>query len=52
MDNSGQGFTVLVVDDSPVYRRLVQDTLALQQYSILLAKNGHEALELFAQHLP
>lgn len=52
MDNSGQGFEVLVVDDSPVYRKLVETTLSSQQYSILLAKDGREALELFAQHLP
>jgi diguanylate cyclase (GGDEF)-like protein len=52
MDDSGRGFTVLVVDDSPVYRKLVQDTLSSQQYSILMAKDGREALALFAEHLP
>jgi two-component system, cell cycle response regulator len=52
MDSSGQGYEVLVVDDSPVYRKLVETTLSSQQYSILLAKDGREAMELFAQHLP
>jgi len=44
--------SVLVVDDSPVYRKLVEQTLEDQPYSPVFAKNGREALELYAQHVP
>ena len=43
---------VLVVDDSPVYRKLVEHALEDGGYSPLFAKNGREALELYAQHCP
>ena len=43
---------VLVVDDSPVYRKLVEHTLEDGGYAPLLAKSGREALELYAQHAP
>ena len=44
--------TVLVVDDSPVYRKLVEQILQEERYTILLAKDGNEALRIFAQHRP
>lgn len=44
--------TILVVDDSPVYRKLVQHTLQSERYTVLLAKHGNEALGLFVQHHP
>jgi two-component system chemotaxis response regulator CheY len=47
-----QDLRVLVVDDSPVYRRLVEHALESNPYSLLFAKSGREALELFARHLP
>jgi diguanylate cyclase (GGDEF)-like protein len=43
---------VLVVDDSPVYRKLIEHTLEDGGYAPLFAKNGREALELYAQHAP
>jgi diguanylate cyclase (GGDEF)-like protein len=43
---------VLVVDDSPVYRKLIEHTLEDGGYSPLFAKSGREALELYAQHAP
>jgi len=43
---------VLVVDDSPVYHRLVSDALCYQPYSLLQATSGSEALDLFAKHSP
>jgi two-component system, cell cycle response regulator len=43
---------VLVVDDSPVYRKLVEHALEDQAYSPLFAKNGQEALALYAKHAP
>jgi len=45
-------FPVLVVDDSPVYRKLVEHALEDQAYSPLFAKNGQEAMELYAKHAP
>jgi len=43
---------VLVVDDSPVYRKLVEHALEDQAYAPVFAKNGKEAMELYAQHAP
>jgi two-component system cell cycle response regulator len=43
---------VLVVDDSPVYRKLIEHTLEDGGYAPLFAKNGREALKLYAQHAP
>src|ERR1700685_378932 len=47
-----QDLQVLVVDDSPVYRKLVEHAMEVEPYSLLFAKSGHEALELYARHLP
>jgi two-component system cell cycle response regulator len=51
-DAAVQDLQVLVVDDSPVYRKLVEHALEGNPYSLLFAKSGREALELFARHLP
>jgi two-component system, cell cycle response regulator len=45
-------FKVLVADDSAVYRKLVEQTLHQDQYSLLLAKTGQAAIEIFEQHHP
>ncbi len=47
-----QDLQVLVVDDSPVYRKLVEHALEGGPYSLLFAKSGREALELYARYLP
>lgn len=47
-----QPFPVLVVDDSPVARKLVEHALPPDEYAILPAKTGQEAIELFANHRP
>jgi diguanylate cyclase (GGDEF)-like protein len=52
MSVPGQEFKILVADDSPVSRKLVESTLSSRQYPLLLAKSGQEALDLFAQHKP
>ncbi len=52
MNPSSQPFTVLAVDDSAIYRKLVEHSLAGQEYEVLYAKNGREALDLFAEHKP
>jgi diguanylate cyclase (GGDEF)-like protein len=44
--------TVLVVDDSPVARKLVELTLPSDEYLLLFAKTGTEALEFFARYRP
>jgi len=43
---------VLVADDSPVARRLVAQTLPAEDYTILFARSGKEALELFIRDRP
>jgi two-component system, cell cycle response regulator len=52
MSGPEQAFPVLVVDDSPVARKLVEHALPPERYSILKAKTGQEALDLFAKHRP
>ena len=47
-----QPFPVLVVDDSPVARKLVEHALAPEEYAILPAQTGQEAIELFAKYRP
>ncbi|MGB8475332.1 MAG: diguanylate cyclase [Candidatus Acidiferrum sp.] len=45
-------FKVLVADDSPVYRKLVEQTLSEEPWSVVLAASGREAISLFAEHRP
>lgn len=49
---SKEDFKVLVADDSAVYRKLVEQTLDQDRYSILFAHTGQSAIELFEQHHP
>ena len=51
-DTGKQPTEVLVVDDSPVARKLVEHALDKDRYVLLSAKTGAEALELFAEHKP
>jgi two-component system cell cycle response regulator len=50
--DQGSNLQILVVDDSPVYHKLVEDALCYQPYSLLHASSGQEALDLFAKHSP
>src|ERR1700728_2361693 len=52
MDLSSQPFKILAVDDSAVSRKLVEHPLTVKRYSVVFAKNGREALGLFAEHRP
>ncbi len=52
MTDAAPQLRVLVVDDSPVYRKLVEQALEDEAYSPVFAKNGREALELYAKHAP
>src|ERR1017187_4888725 len=52
MDASSQPVKILAVDDSAVSRKLVENSLLGARYSAVYAKDGREALELFAEHRP
>ena len=52
MSSPASNYEVLVVDDSPVYRKLVEQLLAAEPYSLIFANNGTEAMDLFQQHSP
>src|SRR5271157_3810370 len=52
MSASAPKYEVLVVDDSPVCRKLVEQVLCSEPYSLLFAHNGEEALRLFEEHAP
>ncbi len=49
---STQEFKILVADDSRLYRKLVEETLAQEQYAVCVAKDGREASDLLAEHRP
>jgi diguanylate cyclase (GGDEF)-like protein len=49
---AARDFKILVVDDSAVYRKLVEHTLSEKQYAVLFAKSGREAINLFSEHQP
>lgn len=42
----------MIADDSPLYRKLLHDTLAREHYRVLVAENGSRALELVTQVHP
>jgi two-component system, cell cycle response regulator len=52
MDLFSPELKILVADDSPVYRKLVEQSLTQEYCTVLLAKNGRQALDLFAEHQP
>jgi two-component system KDP operon response regulator KdpE len=43
---------ILVVDDEPEIRRFLRASLRAQQYEVLEASNGTQALELMTEHQP
>jgi two-component system, OmpR family, KDP operon response regulator KdpE len=49
---TGSNSRILVVDDEPEIRRFLRASLRAQQYEVLEASNGTQALEVMAQHLP
>lgn len=49
---ASEEFKILIADDSAVYAALVKKALASESCSLLFAKNGSEALELFSRHRP
>ena len=40
---------ILVADDSTVYRKLVEEALSGEKYTLLFAKNGRQAIDLIRQ---
>lgn len=52
IENRCQEFKILVADDSPIYRKLVDQSLSKDHYPVLFAKNGREALAVFSEHRP
>ena len=47
-----QELKILVADDSAIYRKLVEQTLSDGNHAVIFAKDGREALDLFAKHHP
>jgi len=52
MTENPSKLTVMVVDDSPFSRKLVEHALAGDSYSLVLAENGREALRLLKERRP
>lgn len=52
MSHTNSNYQILVVDDSPVYRKLVEQVLASERYSLLFARDGAEAMKRFEEHAP
>jgi two-component system cell cycle response regulator len=52
MNKSGYSIQILVVDDSPVSRKVLEHALSDEPYTILFAKSGEEALRFFQEHRP
>ena len=52
MNSSMDTFTVLVADDSAVYRKLVEQSLSEEDCSVLFASRGREAIEIFERERP
>jgi two-component system, cell cycle response regulator len=45
-------YEILVVDDSPVYRQLIEQILSGQAYALSFACNGSEALRMYHERAP
>lgn len=49
---NGKELKVLVIDDSPVSRKLLELRLSHKQYNLIFSATGQEATELFEKHRP
>jgi diguanylate cyclase (GGDEF)-like protein len=52
MNTKERKLKVLIVDDSPVARKLVELPLSEKGYSLIFATSGRSAIELFEKHRP
>jgi two-component system, cell cycle response regulator len=52
MVQPGSDFKILVVDDSPVYRKLIEHVLSPQSCRVLYATDGNQALRLYQDESP
>ncbi|HEX9134757.1 MAG TPA: response regulator [Ktedonobacteraceae bacterium] len=52
MNQNNNARKILVVDDDPVIRDMMADILDFEGYSISVARNGHEALQLLRSAQP
>ncbi|HUL33487.1 MAG TPA: diguanylate cyclase [Candidatus Eisenbacteria bacterium] len=52
MNMQASNYDLLVVEDSPVYRKLVEQVLEGGTYRLHFANNGQEAMEQFEKHVP
>jgi two-component system, cell cycle response regulator len=53
MNTSSKPFNILAVDDSAVFRKLVEHSLSSdERYKVLFGENGREALAMVAKHQP
>lgn len=50
--DSHSPYTVMIVDDDPVTRLLMKQSLREPDLTIIEAENGEQAIKLFSQHLP
>jgi two-component system cell cycle response regulator len=50
MKPPAQEIRVLVVDDSPISRKLLEYALTEDPYKVLFAKDGREAMQIFTKH--
>jgi CheY-like chemotaxis protein len=52
MPDTEQRTSVLVADDSAIYRKLVEHALSDNRFSLTFAKSGQEAIQLFHEREP
>lgn len=52
MSPTGEKFKVLIIDDSPVSRKLVELPLLEKGYHLIFATDGRSGVQLFEQHQP
>ena len=52
MSSNEVTLTVLVADDSSVFRKFIEHALSGKNYKLLFAQTGREAIDLFSQHDP